>query len=91
MGVYKSQNKKTALMKSLRINLKEIQKKLINIIRSFENGFGNEEFNNRLQELTARKDEFIKALNDEIINNLFLNMMKLHLYFKDSCHFILKN
>lgn len=72
MEAYKSQDKETPLMKSLNIDLKETQKKLNNIISAFENGFGNEELNTRLNELTARKDELIKAINDETINNPYL-------------------
>ncbi len=72
MEAYKSQDKETPLMNSLNIDLKDTQKKLDNIIHAFENGFGNEELNNRLKELTARKEELIKAINDETINNPFL-------------------
>lgn len=72
MEAYKSQDKETPLMKSLNIDLKDTQKKLDNIIHAFENGFGNEELDNRLKELTARKEELIKAINDETINNPFL-------------------
>ncbi len=72
MEAYKSQDKETPLMKSLNIDLKETQKKLNNIISAFENGFGNDELNTRLNELTARKDELIKAINDETINNPYL-------------------
>lgn len=53
---YKSQDKETPLMKSLNKDLKETQKRLNNVLNAFENGFGNDELNTRLKELSARKD-----------------------------------
>ena len=64
---YKSQDKETPLMKSLNKDLKETQKRLNNVLNAFENGFGNDELNTRLKELSARKDELIKAINEEAI------------------------
>ena len=43
-------------MKSLNKDLKETQKRLNNVLNAFENGFGNDELNTRLKELSARKD-----------------------------------
>ena len=71
---YKSQDKETPLMKSLNSDFKETQKKLNNVLNAFENGFGNDELNTRLKELSARKDELIQAINDETINNPYLEL-----------------
>lgn len=71
---YKSQDKDTPLMKSLNSDLKETQKKLNNVLNAFENGFGNDELNTRLKELSARKDELIRAINEEAISNPYLEL-----------------
>ena len=71
---YKSQDKETPLMKSLNSDLKETQKKLNNVLNAFENGFGNDELNTRLKELSARKDELIRAINEEAISNPYLEL-----------------
>lgn len=71
---YKSQDKETPLMKSLNKDLKETQKRLNNVLNAFENGFGNDELNTRLKELSARKDELIKAINEEAIENPYLEL-----------------
>lgn len=71
---YKSQDKESPLLKSLNQELKETEKKLKNVLTAFENGYGNEELNTRLKELTASKNELIEQINEETINNPYMEL-----------------